>query len=95
MPVRVKVDPMGKPIPNAPLLERGDTQMAEPPYRVGKSVVFRVPFTRTTFVVGWWGRSMDEEEALYRALGGVLRHRDDVHARVKQQLEESDDALVA
>lgn len=47
----------------------GDTQEIEWPYRTGKSVVLRVPFTRAALVVGKWTGKRDEQQALTEAIG--------------------------
>jgi hypothetical protein len=55
--------------------------------------MLRLPWTLTAVVLGFWGRSLDEEEAMYRALGGMMRDREDVHRRVRQAWEDEQDAL--
>ncbi len=75
------------------LVERAQTQETSQPFRVGHSVMFRLPWTLTAVVLGVWGRPIDEDEAMYRALGGMMRDREDVHRRVRQAMEDEHDAL--
>ena len=59
-----------------PLVELGWTNETEEPYRIGKCLVFRVPFTKPGFVLGLWvDRLKDvtgEDDALIRALEGRI-----------------------
>lgn len=52
-----------------PLLEMGDTQEIEWPYRTGRGLVVRAPMSRQAVVVGRWLGHMDEEHALSSAIG--------------------------
>ena len=57
------------PSTNFPLVDRGVTQEIEHPFRLGKSLVLRVPFTRRAVVLGVWGASAsDPDKALEKAL---------------------------
>ncbi len=52
-------------------MERGNSQETNWPFRVGRSIVIRVPFRRFALVIGKWSdTSLDEEQALLGALGG-------------------------
>jgi hypothetical protein len=53
-----------------PLIHRTTTQEIEPPYRNGRCLVLRVPFTKVAIVLGAWGSTMRESEALLSAVGG-------------------------
>lgn len=62
-----------------PLVERGETQEIEYPFRTGHSVVMRAPFTRRALAVGLWRGKRDEDDALMGALGA--RWIGDEHVR--------------
>jgi hypothetical protein len=51
-----------------PITEIGWTQETEEPFRDGKCLVFRFPFTHPGFVLGVFGKPQDEEHALVRAI---------------------------
>lgn len=78
------------------LVERADTQEISYPYRSGRSVLLRIPWVLRGLVIGVWGDpELDEDEAMYRALGGVMRDRHGVHRRVNEErFGVVDDALV-
>lgn len=78
------------------LVEKADTQEISYPYRAGRSVLLRMPWVLRGLVIGVWGEPQeDEDEAMYRALGGVMRDRHEVHRRVNDEGYGSlDDALV-
>lgn len=60
---------MTYPSTDFPLVDKGVTQEIEHPFRLGKSVVLRAPFTRRAVVLGVWGASAtDPDEALKKAL---------------------------
>jgi hypothetical protein len=66
----------------APLLvERGWTNEIERPYRRGKCLVLRIPFTLKGLVFGLWGRPGNEEDRLGAAIGlreiGYVNYADD------------------
>lgn len=52
-----------------PLMEPGETQEIEYPFRSGRSLVFRVPFTTRALAVGVWTGIRDETDALEGAIG--------------------------
>lgn len=54
---------------NPPFMEVGQTCMIEEPYRVGKCLVLRVPFSRHAVVIGWWGPPGEEVATLSKAIG--------------------------
>ena len=59
---------MEYPSRHFPLAELGDTQETTYPFRHARSLVVRAPFTAKAVVLGWWGDSQDEEQALLRAI---------------------------
>ena len=62
------VHTMKYPTRQFPILDRGETQEIEDPYRNGRSVVVRVPLTRSAVVVGRWQTRFSEDTALRRAI---------------------------
>lgn len=62
------VHAMQYPTRNFPLVDRGETQEIENPYRNGRSLVFRLPLSRAALVVGRWQTRLSEETALRRAI---------------------------
>lgn len=60
---------MDYPSRDFPLIERGNTQEIDPPYRVGVSLVARIPGTRKAIVLGKWVNKKDEDTALSDAIG--------------------------
>lgn len=62
------VHAMKYPTKRFPLIDRGETQEIEQPYRNGTAVVFRVPLSRTAVVFGRWQTRFSEETALRRAI---------------------------
>jgi len=64
-----------------PWIERGDTQEIEYPYRKSRSLVLRLPFTRTGLVVGKWGPPRPEMEALLDAVRGRFSDLEDLGVR--------------
>lgn len=63
------VHQMDYPSRKFPIIDKGNTQEIEWPYRVGNALVFRVPFTTKAFVLGHWVSRKDEEDALTSAIG--------------------------
>lgn len=59
---------MKYPTRDFPLIDRGETQEIEEPYRYGNSWVLRVPLSRAAFVAGKWSSQENEESALRRAI---------------------------
>jgi hypothetical protein len=53
-----------------PIVEKGWTHEIDEPFRKGSCLVFRLPFTKPGFVIGWFGEPQDEIEALTAALWG-------------------------
>lgn len=55
---------------NIPFFEKAKTVEIEPPFRVGRGLVFRIPFTFRAYVVGFLGkpREINEETALLEAM---------------------------
>ena len=54
-----------------PVIEKGWTSEIEPPFRKGKCLVFRFPFTRPGLAIGIFGKSrLEEVEALLSAIEG-------------------------
>ena len=56
------------PSRKAPLVEIGTTQESEPPWRRGKSLVIRKPFSTRAVAIGIW-RGTGTEEDWHRAAG--------------------------
>lgn len=63
------VHKMDYPTSKFPLYDFGLTREIDPPFRLGLSRVFRIPFTRRAIVVGKWAAALPEDEALYGAIG--------------------------
>ena len=59
---------MKYPTRNFPVIDKGETQEIEQPYRNGRSLVFRVPLGRSAIVVGRWQTRLSEDTALRRAI---------------------------
>jgi hypothetical protein len=52
-----------------PLIDLGSSQEIEYPFRSGRSLVVRIPFTRESVVLGIWGEPEDDPDtALQKAL---------------------------
>lgn len=62
------VHTMRYPTRDFPLIDKGETQEIEDPYRYGNSLVFRVPLSRAAIVVGKWTAQEPEDSALRRAI---------------------------
>lgn len=62
------VHTMAYPTKKFPILDRGETQEIEEPFRLGRSWVIRLPFSRSAVVFGHWVSEQDETEALRRAI---------------------------
>lgn len=62
------VHTMNYPTTAFPLIDKGETQEIEQPYRNGRSLVFRIPLSRTAVVVGRWQTRFSEDTALRRAI---------------------------
>ena len=60
---------MSYPSRKFPVVDKGNTQEIEYPFRVGQSVVLRVPFTKQAVVLGRWVSSKPETDALTSAIG--------------------------
>jgi hypothetical protein len=62
-----------------PILEVGTTQETEYPFRTGKCLVLRIPFTKPGFYLGVWvsnpNVNQDDEEAIAGLLGNALKAR--------------------
>ena len=62
-----------------PLVEMGTTQETEMPYRKGKCLVFRFPFTHPGFFIGLWVYrpevSWDDDEKIDALLSEAMRSR--------------------
>lgn len=64
----VFVHTMNYPDRNFPLVDRGETQEIEDPYRYGRSWVIRLPWSRRALVTGRWTSQEPEDSALRRAI---------------------------
>ena len=60
------------------LAEKATTQEIEPPYRAGKGVSLRLPFTRKALVVGIWTHRLDESHALTAAIKGRIASEEEI-----------------
>lgn len=69
---------MDYPSRKFPLAEPGFTQEIDYPYRTGKSLVMRLPFSTHAVCVGVWVGQEAEDEALTRAIGARWIGEDDV-----------------
>lgn len=61
-----------------PIIEVGSTQETEHPYRSGKCLVFRAPFTEPGYYVGVFYKKpdvVDDEDAIDALLSGAMRGR--------------------
>lgn len=63
------VHTMKYPAKNFPIIDKGETQEIEDPYRNGRSLVFRIPLSRLALVFGRWQTRFSEDMALRRAIG--------------------------
>ena len=52
------------------VFETSTTQEIEDPFRFGKGVVFRLPLTRLSIVIGKWVARYEESQALTNAIAG-------------------------
>jgi len=63
-----------------PVVEVGSTQETEHPYRKGKCLVFRVPFTHPGYYVGLWVSTpnihQDDDESIDKLLFNVMKSRE-------------------
>lgn len=62
------------PVGGYPLLNRAAScREVDPPYRYGRSWIFRLPFSTRSLVLGKWeGRIEDEDSAILSATGGRI-----------------------
>jgi hypothetical protein len=62
-----------------PIVEVGTTQETEMPYRKGKCLVFRLPFTHPGFFIGVWVHhpdvSWDDDDKIDTLLSEAMRSR--------------------
>jgi hypothetical protein len=62
-----------------PLVEVGTTQETEMPYRKGKCLVFRAPFTHPGFFIGVWVHrpdvNWDDDDKIDTILSAAMRSR--------------------
>jgi hypothetical protein len=69
------------------IVERAHTQETSQPFRKGHSVMLRLPWTLTGVVLGVWGSPVEEETAMYNALGGMFRSQTDVAGRALEEAQ--------
>lgn len=62
------VHTMEYPTKKFPIVDKGETQEIEQPYRNGRSLVLRIPLSRIAVVVGRWQTRLSEDTALRRAI---------------------------
>jgi hypothetical protein len=58
------------PIKPRVIIEKSSTQEIEEPYRFGSGIVFRLPLTRLSIVIGKWVAKYSESQALTNAISG-------------------------
>lgn len=62
-----------------PMVEVGTTQETEMPYRKGKCLVFRLPFTHPGFFIGFWVHrpnvSWDDDDKIDTLLSEAMKSR--------------------
>ena len=62
-----------------PIVEIGTTQETEYPFRLGKCLVFRVPFTHPGYYLGVWVKhpriDRDDDDAIDHLLSEAMRSR--------------------
>lgn len=63
---------------NPPLLALTGSQEIEPPYRSGRCLVVRLPFSTRAVAVGLWLRQRSEKDALLNAMSGRVVQDNDV-----------------
>lgn len=67
------------PIKPKVFVEKADTQEIDEPFRRGKGLAIRVPFTRKALVIGIWKETnYTESEALTYAINGRGLTRDEI-----------------
>lgn len=79
---------MQYPTRRFPLIDLGNTQEIEDPYRFGRSVVVRLPLSRRAFVLGKWSGTRNERSALSGAIG--MREIDVAEGDYSQYYEPQD-----
>jgi hypothetical protein len=52
------------------VIEKSTTQEIEHPFRFGSGLVFRLPLTRLSIVLGKWVAQYEESQALTNAIAG-------------------------
>ena len=62
------VHTMRYPTKKFPIIDKGETQEIEDPFRNGRSLVFRIPLSTSAVVIGRWQTRFSEETALRRAI---------------------------
>lgn len=66
------------PVKPRVLAEKAETQEIDGLYRGGRGYAFRLPFTRKAIVIGKWGKSHSESDALTRAVNGRAMKQEEV-----------------
>jgi hypothetical protein len=82
--------PLVYPIKPPVLWERAETQEISEPFRFGVGLSIRLPFTRLALVIGKWGESLNESQALTNAIRGRAMDKEEVdwdYVRFGQEAE--------
>jgi len=62
------------------LFEKAESREIEAPFRIGKGIALRVPFSTRGIVMGWWRKSgLSESQALTYAVNGRGLKTDEVN----------------
>ena len=63
-----------------PIVEKGWTQESEYPFRKGKCLVFRLPFTKPGFYIGVWTKGTElyheDDDLITERLSSILNTRE-------------------
>lgn len=63
-----------------PIVEVGSTTEIEPPFRLGKCLVFRIPFTHPGYYIGLWVKktniNQDDEDSIDALLVQAMKGRE-------------------
>jgi hypothetical protein len=78
------------PIKPPVVAERAETQEIEEPYRFGKGICLRIPFTRLSLVMGKWITAHTESQALTNAIAGRAMTQDEVDWDLIRGIDDAD-----
>lgn len=60
-------------------LDESETQEIDDPYRHGRGVAIKIPFTKSVLILGKWLSKKGESEALTYAIGGRILSDDELN----------------